>query len=263
LSQHPVGQNLAERARRFVEALAAPLGRAPDLHLAADYDALVARLLEGAVDVAWLPPLAQIAASTSGAELLVVVERAGSLCYRAALVVRRDAPYGAPRTLVQARAAWVDPRSASGYVVPRNHLAALGLDPARDFSSEKFYGHSDLACAAVASGEADLCAVHVSESALDREHADEELAEQLGEAAAKLRVLDVTDSIPPDGLVVPPAMRKPERAQIREALLGLHRSPEGAAALAELLQATRLAPVGADVERSIAMLRSGGRLGRH
>jgi phosphonate transport system substrate-binding protein len=252
VSKNHGGAALLDGARRFADALGAALGQPGELKVAFDYDELVARLLRGSVDVAWLPPLAHARAQTSGAELVAVVERGGAQSYRSALLVRRDAKMARLRDLASARVAWVDPRSASGYLFPRNHLLAHGVDPARQLASEKFYGQSSLACAAVARGEADLCAVYVTEAAADRARAEAEVRAQFG---TELRVLDVTDSIPPDGVVVSPRLAPPDRARVRDALLALHRAPDGEQALKSLMQATRLAPPGPEVARALARLR--------
>jgi ABC-type phosphate/phosphonate transport system substrate-binding protein len=58
------------------------------------------------------------------------------------------------------RAGWVDPWSAAGYVVPRIELARAGIDPARTFKTETFYGtHSD-ALLALARGDCDVAGTY-------------------------------------------------------------------------------------------------------
>ena len=73
----------------------------------------------------------------------------------------------------------------------------------------------------------------------------------LGPAAQLLRVLHVTDPIPPDGFVVAPTVDDAQRATITAALLAMHQNDAGKTALAEVLQAERLAPVNDALLRSL------------
>ena len=57
-----------------------------------------------------------------------------------------------------ARAAWVNPWSASGYVLARVALAARGIDPRTTFLEERFFGSRDAALRAVADGRFDVTA---------------------------------------------------------------------------------------------------------
>src|ERR1700716_4235754 len=102
----------------------------------------------------------------------------------------------------------------------RPELAARGAPPEKAFASEKFYGSVKDAAMAVVNREADLCTCFVSDAARDPERAAGEIRTALGDAAAKLRVLHVTDPIPPDGFVVAARVSDEERSAIATALLG-------------------------------------------
>src|SRR5262249_8922646 len=129
-------------------------------------------------------------------------ERAGRLTYRSAILVAADSPVRTVAELDQARAAWTDERSASGYLFPRLHLERSG--GASRLASERFYGPSSAACAAVAGGGPRLCACSVSETAsADPAAMLAEVQATFAAAPWRLRVLDVTDAIPPDGMVMP------------------------------------------------------------
>src|SRR5262249_23569918 len=54
------------------------------------------------------------------------------------------------------RVAWVDPYSASGYVMPRIQLAALGVDPRTAFVEQRFLGSHDAVIGAIVDHEADV-----------------------------------------------------------------------------------------------------------
>jgi phosphonate transport system substrate-binding protein len=261
ISRSHAGHDLDAGARRFADALGAVVGRRLQVTVTRDYERLLDGVLVGAISVAWMPPLIHARAAQHGALLACVSERAGGLTYRAALLVRNDSHRATLDSLRGARAAWADPFSASGYLFPQLHLLAAGVDPRYDFASESFHGTVARAARAVAEGEADLCAHYISDAAgaSPAEHwklAHLELRRTLGDAVAdQLRVLDVTDPIPPDGMVLSPPLAGLAQASLRDALLQLHQRPGGKEALHRLLQADRLAPVTGEVARIIARLR--------
>jgi phosphonate transport system substrate-binding protein len=251
------GATVVTGARTFAAALSARTGRAVRIVVAEDYAALQRATLAGAIDLGWHPPFLHIEATAAGATLAAVCEREGALTYRSALLVRADSPIRDLDDLARARVAWTDRQSASGYVFPRLHLLANGIDPARAFASEAFLGSPRAACSAVADGDVDLCACFTSEA-----HAGS-VADTLTDVARiypaapwRLRVLAVTESVPCDGIVVAAQVERDETARIAEALLAFHTFPEGKAALSQLLFADRLVAVSEEVARVIARLRT-------
>jgi ABC-type phosphate/phosphonate transport system substrate-binding protein len=261
ISRSHAGHDLDAGARRFADALGSVVGRRLTVTVTRDYERLLDGVLVGAIAVAWMPPLIHARAAEHGALLACVSERAGGLAYRAALLVRADSHRATLASLRGARAAWADPFSASGYLFPQLHLLAAGIDPRYDFASESFHGTVARACRAVADGDADVCAHYISNTAgatpdghwrLARLELRQALGDQL---ADQLRILDVTDAIPPDGMVLSPPLAGLAQASLRDALLQLHAHAGGREAIHRLLQAERLAPVTGDVARIIARLR--------
>ncbi|MCW2925624.1 MAG: hypothetical protein JWM98_3028 [Thermoleophilia bacterium] len=119
------------------------------------YEALATSVREGKSDLAWLPPVV-FARIAEGVTALGSIVRAGRTSYAAALVVSEESKVVTMADLQGLRAGWVDPWSAAGFVVPRIELAALGLDPATTFRSEKFYGSHREVLHAMARGECDV-----------------------------------------------------------------------------------------------------------
>ena len=128
--------------------------------IAASYRDLAAGLEDGEVGLAWLPPLTAIELDERRiASVLAIPSRNGTTTYHSALIVRR----GGPRTVQDLRgrrAAWVERDSAAGYLVPRMHLAGLGLDVFRYFSRELFTHSHPAVVDAVVNGEADVGATY-------------------------------------------------------------------------------------------------------
>jgi phosphonate transport system substrate-binding protein len=258
ISKSHAGIDLDVNARRFADALGRRIGRRIVPTVTRDYEKLLEGLLVGGVSVAWMPPLLHARAARSGAVLACVSRRAGGLTYRAAILVRRDGELARVRDLVGKRAAWADPFSASGYIFPRLYLLADGLDPTYECEAETFHGSAARACMAVVDGAADFCAHFVSNAAAEDEQLLRiELRRALGERVADgLRLLAVTDLIPPDGIVLAPPLDGMLQAVVRDALLALDASEPGRAAIRGLLNAERLVPVTSDVARLIERARA-------
>jgi len=240
------GPQLLLGVRHFVALLGQRLGRPVTSIIARDYDHLLEGVTMAGIDLAWMPPLLH---ARSDGLLAAVVQRGGAVTYRAALLVRADSAFRSPADLRRARAAWSDPASASGHLFPRLHLLASSVTPA----TESFHGSFAAAMAAVVDGRADVCSCFIRNDAGER--ALEDVAHSFPQAGPHLRVLDVTDSIPPDGLVLAAGIDGNLQARLRDLLLQLHEDEAGAAVLHELFGAERLVPVTAQVARTIDRVR--------
>jgi phosphonate transport system substrate-binding protein len=250
VSRHHGGLKLEDRARDFAFAVGALAGRAVAPTLVESYEVLLAGVQLGRIDLAWLPPLVHTLATAQGATLAAVCERGGVVTYRSAILVHADAPFRHVRDLAKARAAWTDSESASGYLFPRRHLARAGVDP--HALTEKFLGSASAAAGAVADRAADVCACFISDAAgANPLTALAEARRGIGAAGASLRVLDVTDPIPPDGFVLGAEAMRTAPALV-EVLLALHQRPETATALKALTKADRLVPVDDRVRAALA-----------
>jgi len=125
------------------------------LEASSTYEALIESLRSGSCDVAWLPPVlyAWLAEAVMPVGSIV---RGGKTSYAAALVVRTDDAAREVSELKEARAGWVDPWSASSFVVPRIELARAGIVMTEAFRSETFYGSHRAALLALSRGECDV-----------------------------------------------------------------------------------------------------------
>jgi phosphonate transport system substrate-binding protein len=258
LSRHHGGTELGARAARFAAALGEATGASTRVVMTADYDRLLEGLQVGGVDLAWMPPLLLARAAAGGALLAALCQRGGALAYRSAILVRRESPWLSASDVAGARAAWGDPASASGHLAPRQHLVARVGAPQRLFAGERCFGSARAAAAAVARGDADLCACYVGAASEDAERALADAQRVLGEPAAALRALEVTVPLPADGMVLAAPLDGWRQAELRDALLALHQRPAGARAIAALLEAERLAPVSEQARRAIDSLARGG-----
>jgi phosphonate transport system substrate-binding protein len=247
---HP---RVAASLPKFCAVLSSRAGFSLSPETLQSYEELFAAFTAGKVALSWMPPVLLARALDAGGTLLAVPQRAGAMAYRAAILVRKNSDARTLEDLRGRRAAWVDRASASGYLFPRLELTQRhGFDAERPFSSEMFHGTTVRAAAAVASGEADLCACFVTESAIGNpERAAADLSRALGPLADRLRPMHFSERIPPDGLIASAHLDAKTRDQLARALLTLHESVEGAEALQALLQATGLNPPPTELARSL------------
>jgi phosphonate transport system substrate-binding protein len=111
----------------------------------------------GDVDFAWLPPIAFLLLRKKGlVRTLYVNERNASHAFHAIVAVRSGSRHYSLDRLRGARAAWIDPMSTTGYVLPKLDLAARNVDPRTTFSEERFLGSHDAAARAVLEGRSDV-----------------------------------------------------------------------------------------------------------
>jgi ABC-type phosphate/phosphonate transport system substrate-binding protein len=239
------------KAQRFAGLLSATLGRPATVVLARSYEHLLEGLLVGGVDLAWMPPLVHAEAVARGALLAAVCERAGAVAYRSAVLVRQSVLHRASRDAPLA-AAWVDPSSASGCLVPRMRLAEH--DRPGMLLAERFCGTFSAAIASVAAAEADVTACYVP---LEAQAGDETLRwieRATGVPLPGVCVWAITDAIPPDGMVLGASFA--DHIPVRDALLQLHDLADGHGALHALTGADRLVPVRHEVAHMIEVLRA-------
>lgn len=208
---------------RFAE-LCAEASRACQIEIVpldfASYAEVFRAVTTGRVAIAWLPPLAaaQLAEQRT-VEVVALPLRKGGLAYHTAFVSRR----GGPRKIEEfrgARVAWVDPQSASGYLMPRIHLASLGYDPRDFFHEETFAGTHYGVVEAVTKGAADVgatyCSIdphthHVVTSAWT--------ATDTPAARSQIDVVTSAGPIPNDAMVATPELAGIERARFLRFLL--------------------------------------------
>jgi phosphate/phosphite/phosphonate ABC transporter binding protein len=169
-----------------------------------DYAELMRAVERRRVDVAWLPPLVAIRAFAKGWAVPVALPlRNGSSAFSTALFCREDSPWRSVHDLHALRAAWVDPRSAAGYLVTRAALQAKGIDPDHAFDRESFLGDHAAVVQAVETRFADVGSTFV---ALD----EDGRVLRAGWGKRSMRILLLAGPIPSDFLAasvqIPPAL---------------------------------------------------------
>lgn len=222
---HGASTAMREKIAQFSAALG-KLARAElAVYEAASYEDLARAMVTGEVDFAWLPPLAFVALERRGSAVpLVSAQRGGDTAFYSAIIVAESSDLHTPDDLAGARAAWVDRYSASGYVVPRVGLAAVGIDPRVAFAEERFWHSHEAVVRAVVAGRADFGATFAGVGT-DGEITRGAWSDVQG-AAEAIRVLVRFGAIPGDVVAARGALSGPRRDALTHALLDISRDPE-------------------------------------
>lgn len=235
----------AGRAGVIADWLRAWRGGPATVRLAPDYESLEEAVRRATADLVWAPPLVCARVADLAQRMLVCV-RHGQRGTRAALIVREDSRVESLSGLAGARAAWVDPLSVSGHLAPRALLRAHGLDPGSLFRSEGFHGSYRDALLALSRGEADVSAFYARADATIADVMPK-IADVVGAAAKRLRVLEMSQEWPNDALILTARLSTNACAELAERLVALRARGREPAMLLEHVGAERVEAVEAPV----------------
>lgn len=199
--------------------LANALGRKVTLYIAKDYGDLRTQMENGSVDIGSFSPFAYVDAAKGGKIRIIaqsIIE--GSATYRGIIVARKDSGLKSIADLKGKRFAFVDPKSASGYVYPRAMLIEKGIDPESYFRETIFAGNHDKVIAAVLEGRMDAGAIY--DGALG-------VAQRSGVPIENLMTLASSDPIPHDAIAVRIGLNQELAKRIQRALIGLDKTEAG------------------------------------
>jgi phosphonate transport system substrate-binding protein len=217
----PQGEAGEARARAFAMQLSSALDLSIDVHLAADYRALVSAVEQGLVHFAWLPPLAAARVMRSGsAQPAAIAVRHGSTSYFAGLIALESSPIRSVADLRGVRAAWVDRESASGYVVIRAALRQQGVSLVDAFREDLFVrSHAEVA-RAVESGRADVGATCFNVASGSVQMARSTYTGMHGHALENVRIVAQAGPIPSDLFAVQRLVSPIAFGKLQTALVG-------------------------------------------
>lgn len=217
----PTANLIAPRVDELTEWLGDEVGLQFTRRDSKSYESLAMAVREGKVDVAWLPPIVYVRI-IEGVTPLGSIQRGAKTSYEAALIVREDSKLRTIDSLRGARAGWVDPWSAAGFVLPRIKLSILGVDPRRLFRTEKFHGSHHAAIQALLEGACDVAGTY---SRTDEK--GEVVAGAWNEVeGADVRVLTTFGAIPPDVIAVRRNILPATHEKVLEGLRAASKSEE-------------------------------------
>ena len=208
----------------LMEYLSGAIGQKVVLYIAKNYGDLRTQMEAGSVDIGSFSPFAYVDAA-GGGKIRIIAQSIldHSATYRGLIIARKDGGLKNVNDLEGKRFAFVDPKSASGYVYPRAMLIEKGVTPERYFKETIFAGGHDKVIAAVLGGTVDAGAIY--DGALG-------VAKQKGVPVENLVTLVSTEPIPHDAIAVRVGLDEALAKKIQTALVDLDKSEAGRKAIA-------------------------------
>jgi phosphate/phosphite/phosphonate ABC transporter binding protein len=222
----------------FVTWLGKRSGQEITPHPLRSYEELAEALEGRVVQLAWVPPLVHIRTDPRAAVPLVSARRNGKGTFEAVLVVPEDSPLKTEADLARVRAAWVDPWSATGFVVPRLELSERGYDPRKLFRSETFCGSHRSCITALTEGAADVAGTFARFDGTG----DPESGGWGTVPGAKVRVLARFGEVPTDVVCAAASIDGVTLKKLEEAFVHAGKEPEVQAMLRTVFNADEFTP---------------------
>jgi phosphate/phosphite/phosphonate ABC transporter binding protein len=212
------------RIRAFVHALGERAGLYVVERTVSTYEELEREMTLSHIDIAWLPPLlfARLERDAVAVALATRIEERDT--YASVLVTRTESRIASLEHLAGRAMAWVDPLSASGYVVPRLGLIARGVEPEATFRHEFFAGSHAEGLRAVLEDRADVAATFAHLDAKGRPLRGP--WSEIGVSAEAVRVVAVLGEIPLDLIAVRAGIPETARDLLARSLVELASDPE-------------------------------------
>jgi ABC-type phosphate/phosphonate transport system substrate-binding protein len=207
----------------------------------------------GEVNLFWMSPTLFVTSrrvAEAGSVPLACPIRAGSSLFHSVLFVAEDSPIQGIRDLGGKRVAWVGPASAAGYVFPRIHLAARGMNPLRMFREEVFCQTHGAVVTRVLSGQADVGATFAH---IDAMGVVVRAGFTLIPADKLPRILEIAGPIPSD-VIAAANLPAPLRRAIAEALRMASGTPSTRRALTRFFGASDFEPYSVAASTRLAEL---------
>jgi phosphonate transport system substrate-binding protein len=153
----------------LVQTVSDRLGIPIDLEVGHDYEDLETRIVQGQVDLAVLGPYSYVRARkrAEGIQVFASHISRGNITYGAYIIARADGPIQSLEDMRGKRMAFVDERSASGWLFPAARFLDEAIHPVQDLEHH-FYGNHENVVNAVIQGDADAGATY-SDVLLDRQ----------------------------------------------------------------------------------------------
>jgi phosphate/phosphite/phosphonate ABC transporter binding protein len=195
------------------------------LYIAKSYGDLREQMEAGKVDIGSFSPFAYVDAVRGGKVKIIAQSILDhSAFYKGLIISRKDSGIKDLAGLKGKRFAFVDPKSASGYVYPRAMLIEKGFDPDKFFKETVFAGGHDKVIVSVLEGKVEAGAIYDGALAI---------AKGKGLKTEELTTLASTDPIPHDAIVVKTDLDDATTRKIQKALIDLEKTDEGKAVIAK------------------------------
>jgi phosphonate transport system substrate-binding protein len=234
-------------------ALSTELGEPVRGLLPDSYSDLIRQIELDRVQYAWMSPaLAVLASEKQRLEPLLSAVREDRTDFRAVLFVDGNGPFRTIEDLQGKTVAWVDTASAAGYLVPRLHLAAKGIDPSRLFGEELFLRSHAEVVTAVYDGRAQVGATYAHRPPQGQPIRRAGFIDVAPDRPA--RVLEWTQAIPSDVIVGHGLMSRAQHRAFSAAIQALASRDDGRPLLYRAFHAEQFAPTPRDALRPLLQM---------
>jgi phosphonate transport system substrate-binding protein len=152
---------LKEGTESFAKLLQARIGIPVHVQIAESYSSLIDAMKEKKIDFAFFSAMSFVfAEKMAGAKVLLKHVRNEPYYYS---VILSKPSYPTLQSLKGRKIAFVDSKSASGYLYPSVHFKKLGLDPKAFFGEVVYSGHHDSSVKLLNEGKVDAIAVFAND----------------------------------------------------------------------------------------------------
>jgi phosphate/phosphite/phosphonate ABC transporter binding protein len=216
---------MKEEFQPLMDYLTKSTGIEVTLYIAKTYGDLRQQMEAGKVDIGSFSPFAYVDAVTGGKIKIIAQSILDySAFYKGLIITKKDSGISGLADLKGKRFAFVDPKSASGYVYPRAMLIEKGFDPDKFFGETIFSGGHDKVIIAVLDGKVEAGAIYDGALAI---------AKGKGLKTEDLTAIASTDPIPHDAVVVRSDLDDVATKKIQKALIDLEKTEEGKKVIAK------------------------------
>lgn len=191
-------ETLKENGLEMAKLIQARIGVPVNIYISKDYSGLIEAMKTKKVDFAFFSALTFVAAEKdAGAKVLL--KKVWKSPYYYSMVLASGSSGASKLTQLKGKKfAYVDEKSASGYLYPRVYFKKQGVDPATYFSETIFSGNHEASVRLLRDGKVDAVAVFSN----DKSGADSAWTQFAGAGAKKPKVIWTSEPIPNDPFCV-------------------------------------------------------------
>jgi phosphonate transport system substrate-binding protein len=194
---------LKESSAELARLLQAKIGIPVNVYISKDYSNLIDAMKEKKVDFAFMSAMTFVfAEKLAGAKVLLKKVWEGPFYY-STILVRADSKITKLSQLKGKKLAFVDEKSASGYLYPQVHFKKEGIEPKTFFSQIIFAGNHEAAVKLLADGKVDAITVYSNDSKAKESAWNHFIKEiTVNGKSPQVRSLWVSEAIPNDPFCV-------------------------------------------------------------
>jgi len=228
-------EQITASADKIAELLGAETGLTIKTNVATSYAAVIEAMGAGNAHVAWLPTLSYILAHEKyDVRPILVVGRFGTTTYASQIIAKAGGGVTSIADLKGKSFCRPDALSTSGWVVPSVTMKAAGLDPDVDLDKIIDAGGHDGVVTAVYKGDCAAGATFVD--------ARGQIEEEYPDVMDVVTVVATSDTIPNDNVSVIASLPEGVVQAIKDGLLAIGKTEEGAEALSTVYGVETLEP---------------------